>query len=742
MSINQENPTPRILIVEDEVIIAHELRASLENLGYKICGMEMSAENGIALCKKDPPDLVLSDITLKGRMDGIEAAEIIRSRWGIPVVFLTADADLERLKKAHLVYPFGYLIKPFREQDLKLTLEMALYVSKVDAERKKAEEALRSSEEKLSRIFKTIPDPVSIIRLSDGIFLDVNETFIRVTGYPKEEIVGRPYYSGNPDIWIHRKDRVRVVTALRETGEVHGVEAIFRGKDGNVIYGLISARTLEINGESCILGIVSDITERRRQEGALRESEKKLKLAQAIGKIGNWSWNIDPDRAEWSDQVYEIFKAPRKEGSYQFVKSFVHPDDLDLWQETIREAIKRKESFSLDFRAIRPDGETIWVHDMTRTVFNEQGELIGYEGTVQDITERKRMEEMLQKTRQQLKLIFDTVPALIWQKDREEKYVAVNKAFCHTFGIPEEDILGKTDHDLFPPEIAEQFVRDDRRILNTGVPEFGLEEHYQKASGEGGWNRTDKMVYFDDGGNVAGTIGFALDITERKKAEEDLLKSRKRLRALSAHIQSVREEERANMSREIHDDLGQQLTGLKLGLGWLLGQLKPDQSNLKDKAQAMGQLIDQTVWTVRRISTELHPRILDDFGLVAALEWQAQEFTKKTGITCLFRSIGRQLDQKPDLSIAVFRIFQETLTNVVRHSRATKVEASLKKDAKGLVLMIRDNGRGISDEEIAQSNSLGLVGMRERALIFGGTVEIKGIKGKGTTVILRLPITK
>jgi signal transduction histidine kinase len=179
-----------------------------------------------------------------------------------------------------------------------------------------------------------------------------------------------------------------------------------------------------------------------------------------------------------------------------------------------------------------------------------------------------------------------------------------------------------------------------------------------------------------------------------------------------------------------------------MDLSWFLRHPNPKQSELKEKAQAMGQLIDQTVQTVRRISSELRPRILDDFGLVAALEWQAEEFAKKSGITCLFRTTGGALDLKPDLSIAVFRIFQEALTNVARHSRATKVEASIKKDAKGLVLMVRDNGRGIPEEEVVRSKSLGLVGMRERALILGGTVEIKGKKGKGTTVILRLPITQ
>lgn len=191
MSINQENPTPKILIVEDQVLIAHELKAALESLGYKVIGIEMTAEKGIALCEKDPPDLVLMDIILEGQVDGIEAAEVIRSRWGIPIIFLAAFADKERLKRAKPAYPFGYLIKPFRDQDLKITVEMALYVSKVDAERKKAEEALRFSEEKFSKIFRTSPDAIAIARSSDGVYMEVNEGYTKVTGYSKEELIGR-----------------------------------------------------------------------------------------------------------------------------------------------------------------------------------------------------------------------------------------------------------------------------------------------------------------------------------------------------------------------------------------------------------------------------------------------------------------------------------------------------------------------------------------------------------------------
>lgn len=234
-------------------------------------------------------------------------------------------------------------------------------------------------------------------------------------------------------------------------------------------------------------------------------------------------------------------------------------------------------------------------------------------------------------------------------------------------------------------------------------------------------------------------LGISRDISERKKAEAALQNSQQELRALSARLQSVREEERAKIAREIHDDLGQVLTGLKMDSAWVMKNLHPDQTALRDKLQAMGRLIDHTVRSVRRLSTELRPRILDDFGLVAALEWQAQEFGNKTGIPCRFRSSLRETDLDPDRSVAIFRIFQETLTNVARHSGATKVESSLEKVGKGVRLTIRDNGRGISEEEISRTKSLGLVGMRERALLFGWELTIRGKPGKGSTVTLKIP---
>ncbi len=227
--------------------------------------------------------------------------------------------------------------------------------------------------------------------------------------------------------------------------------------------------------------------------------------------------------------------------------------------------------------------------------------------------------------------------------------------------------------------------------------------------------------------------------SERRRAEERLRDSHEQLRALSVYLQYVREEERTRIAREVHDELGQAMTSLKMDVAWLAGRLPKDAKLLQEKARAMATQLDSTIHTIRRISTELRPAILDDLGLVAAIEWQGSEFEIRTGIRCrVSASLGaRILDQ--DLNTAFFRIFQEALTNVVRHAEATEVEVTLAEAAGSLTLEVRDNGRGIMPAEISSTKSIGLLGMRERAVLLGGTLEIQGRPGQGTTIIVRIP---
>jgi signal transduction histidine kinase len=249
----------------------------------------------------------------------------------------------------------------------------------------------------------------------------------------------------------------------------------------------------------------------------------------------------------------------------------------------------------------------------------------------------------------------------------------------------------------------------------------------------------------------ASTLNFLSNITERKKTEEELTTSYKQLRALAERLQHIREEERILVSREIHDVMGGGLTGLKMDLSWMMHKVKKaesdkEQAALMSRILASNESIDHMIEVTRRISTELRPPVLDDLGLIAALEWQLSDLTSRTGIPHELATAFEYVSMEKDKAVAVFRIFQEALTNVIRHSGATKVIVVLREEDQrslfgdeNLVLEIRDNGRGITEEEILNKESLGLLGMKERAMVFGGELSILGEPGGGTTVVLKIP---
>jgi signal transduction histidine kinase len=232
----------------------------------------------------------------------------------------------------------------------------------------------------------------------------------------------------------------------------------------------------------------------------------------------------------------------------------------------------------------------------------------------------------------------------------------------------------------------------------------------------------------------------AQERADRKHAEDQLRESHKQLRSLSMYLQHVREEERTRIAREVHDELGQALTSCKLDASWLAHHLPRNQKELVEKAEELSARIDSTIQTVRRISTELRPGILDHLGLAAALEWQAQEFQTRTGIHCRVSAHLHEPGLDPELTTAFFRIFQETLTNVIRHAEATQVNVQLKEESARVILEVKDNGRGISREEISDPRSMGLLGMRERAALLGGDFRIQPLRGgKGTRACVAIP---
>jgi PAS domain S-box-containing protein len=364
-----------------------------------------------------------------------------------------------------------------------------------------------------------------------------------------------------------------------------------------------------------------------------------------------------------------------------------------------------------------------------------------YAASQQEVAERKQAEQALRESEEKYRALVENSPNLVAvYQDGHFNYV--NKAACSRFGWTYEELTSPSF------DAAEKLVSEGSRyIVRENIAkrlrgEYVYPYEINMKTREG--SEFPALVYgemISYGGKPANQITF-VDITERKRAEEELEQSREQLRDLSAHIESARETERTSIAREVHDELGQALTALKMDLSWLNKKLPREQEAQIKKIREMSELIGKTIQTVKRISTELRPGVLDDLGLMAAVEWQMQEFQERTQIKCEFTAKDEDINVDRDLATGIFRIFQEALTNVARHANATKVKVSLNETDGQLVLQVSDNGKGITTKQIAHPKSFGLIGMRERARSWNGSVKIEGILGKGTIVTVSIPLNQ
>jgi len=314
----------------------------------------------------------------------------------------------------------------------------------------------------------------------------------------------------------------------------------------------------------------------------------------------------------------------------------------------------------------------------------------------------------------------------------------VNDVYCRYFACRREDIIGES-FVKFILEDDQHDVLQKIASLSCENPVMTYEYRIVTPDGTVCWQQWTNRALCDKNNTVVEFQAVGHDITTRKNAEEELKNSREQLRNLSVHLQSIREKERMLIAREIHDELGQALTALKMELVWLNNRLPNDQLLLHDKMKSMIGLVDETARTVQRISAELRPGLLDDLGLAAAVEWQAEDFERRTGISCTVTLDPEDFVANQDISTAIFRIFQETLTNIVRHAGASCVEVVLHEKDNEIKLQVSDNGRGITPEQVSHPRSFGIMGIRERVNLLQGKLEIVGIPQKGTTVTVCIP---
>lgn len=328
------------------------------------------------------------------------------------------------------------------------------------------------------------------------------------------------------------------------------------------------------------------------------------------------------------------------------------------------------------------------------------------------------------------KITLERVSDAFVALDKTWRYTYMNKKAGDIFQRDPQQMIGKNIWTEFPEGIGQPFYKAYHEAMEYQIYIY-LEEYYKPYDL---W--FENHIYPSPDGL---TIYFR-DVTQRKKSEEEIKKNTEQLRLLTTHIQNIREEERTRIAREIHDELGQQLTGLKMDAYWIGKKIDVTDKTIHEKIASMTSLIDDTITTVRRIASDLRPSILDDLGLIAALEWQSQEFEKRTGTKSHFNNYIINLNLQKDLATNIFRVYQEALTNITRHAKATDIETTIEEKDNHIILIITDNGVGIDLSDVNYKNSLGLIGMKERAALFKGELSIESQKQKGTTITLKIPL--
>lgn len=356
-----------------------------------------------------------------------------------------------------------------------------------------------------------------------------------------------------------------------------------------------------------------------------------------------------------------------------------------------------------------------------------------------DVTEQRDAQREIRRLKSFYEQVLDDLPADVAVMDPAGRIVYLNKR-----SVADDEmrrwLIGRTGVEYcerrgIDPSIAQRRQDHIEEAVRTSQI-VAFEESLPARDGSTRHILRIASPVLSDSGEVTQVIGYGLDITERKRAEEEVRRSREQLRQLALEQQTIREEERSRIAREVHDVLGQALTALRMDVAWIE---RSGTDDVSPRLDTMKSLIDETIHAVRRISTELRPGVLDDLGLGAAIEWQSTEFETRTGIACRV-SVDVDLDDiSNDRATAVFRIFQEVLTNIARHAGASRVFISLTTVDGSVVLRVRDDGRGAREEELSASHSLGVLGMQERAMAVGGTVQIRGKAGVGTEVVVSVP---
>jgi len=638
-----------------------------------------------------------------------------------------------------------YLFQTARRRARELAATNARLLEDIQA-RRQVEQALREGEHRTRLIIDAIKDCAIYMLDPEGRIASWNRGAEALNGYASEEIIGRHFSILYPPDRQQPPESELAVAARQGWFEE---ECWHLRKDGTRYCGddIISA----IRDDNGAMRGFSVITRDATPRIALREQTERSRdfYFALFSGFPNLVWRSDAQGScdylnqAWLDYTGRSREAELGSGWLEGV----HPDDRPRWRASFDRAYGAMQPFEIEFRLRRANGEYGSMICVGRPYHHMQGQFAGYLCSCYDNTTRRAMESALRESEARYEGMTANVPGMVFQLLRDgagrASFSYVSQGCEALTGLPEGQL--RADAESFFRLVPASERTHLAATLDASAAQFTTWNWAGRLLPPHGAN--EKWINIRarprrlDSGEILWD-GLVFDDTQGRLAQLEVERSREELRALSRHLQTIREEEKARIAREVHDELGSTLTALKMDLDWLGEHLEGAPGPIAQKRATMGKLVEAAVAATRRIVTDLRPSVLDDLGLSAALRWQATEFAKHTGARVDVDAPETGLHIDRDIALALFRIFQETLTNVARHARATEVAVKLSANDDALVLQIRDNGIGFSEDDLRKPTSLGIRGMRERAQQLGGDMSVSAEPGSGTTVVISIPRSK
>jgi PAS domain S-box-containing protein len=620
-------------------------------------------------------------------------------------------------------------------------------------ERKRAERAMQESHALLRAVIESVPQAIYVKDLQ-GRYLMMNSPGARFIGKEPPEVLG------GDDAALFEPETVRRIKEtdrqVLESGRSDTQEQTLTAAGVTRTYLTSKAPFRGAHGEVLgVLGISADITERKRAEEALRQSEERLGLAIHAAALGIFEHDHPMDAIYWSPMMRAILGWGAEESaSLQGYFELVHPEDRARIVSSVRQAHAPKGNgmYGVEHRVVRPDGGIRWISVCSRTYFEGEFDArrpLRTVGIVADITEQKSAQEDLKRQKEwvsvrlaELERIYDYTPVGLCFVDRNLRYVHINEQLAAMNGSPAREHIGRTIREIIP-DVADEVEQHFRRALESGEPILNVELHGVTAA-EPGVARDWLENYFplrSEAGTVIGVTAAVVEITSRKRAEQELRDYSERVHTLSRQLVAVQEEERRHLARELHDELGQVLATINFQLHAAKGLAG---AAALPRLEECGKLLQQAGEQVRGLALELRPTMLDVLGLEATLRWLCERHQQRTGCGVQFNAALTGAPLSPELAIACFRVVQEALTNVVRHAVAHHVWIELSRSESVLEVIVRDDGVGFdvvtTREQTTRRRGLGLLGMAERVQLLGGTLQVESEPGRGTRIRASFPL--